>query len=245
MKQAWYLGHTAEQVSDRAILVGDPDRVDRIAGLMSDVRHLPVKRGLKTITGSYGGREVTVASFGMGAPIAAVVAHELADLGVHTFLRIGTAMYFPEARAGELIAAADAVSFEGTATSYSGGEGLVADDGILEAIMGAGRAVGDDVRAGRFATFDAFYRDMFALPGDAEAQARVAANRRRLAEMDAIAADMETSALLSAARALGLSCGSLCLGTVDGYALTKLPAGELAEGETRLFRIGLDALTSV
>ena len=31
MKTAWYLGHSENQISDRAILVGDPDRIDRIA----------------------------------------------------------------------------------------------------------------------------------------------------------------------------------------------------------------------
>ena len=78
MKTAWYLGHRQDQVSDRAILIGDPDRVDRIAKHMTDVVHLPVKRGLKTITGRYDGTTITIAAFGMGSPIATIVLHELA-----------------------------------------------------------------------------------------------------------------------------------------------------------------------
>lgn len=55
MTMAWYLGHQSDDVSDRAILIGDPDRVDRIADYLEDVQYLPVKRGLKTIVGAYRG----------------------------------------------------------------------------------------------------------------------------------------------------------------------------------------------
>ena len=50
-KRAWYLGHSPNDVGECAILVGDPDRVDRIAKLLADPVFLPVKRGLKTVTG--------------------------------------------------------------------------------------------------------------------------------------------------------------------------------------------------
>src|SRR5690606_31966150 len=194
--------------------------------------------------GRYAGRPVTVAAFGMGAPIATIVAHELADLGVRHLLRIGTAMYFPDAKAGDLVTASAAISFEGTSKSYSGSNGLKADTALLRAVDKAASAAGALVKKGLFATFDAFYREMFALPGDTEAERRVAANRARLADIGAIAADMETSALMSVSRALGLSCGSICLATVDGLTLEKIDAEAMAAGEPLLFRIGLDALTA-
>ena len=49
MKTAWYLGHSENQISDRAILVGDPDRIDRIAELLAEPEFLPPKRGLRTV----------------------------------------------------------------------------------------------------------------------------------------------------------------------------------------------------
>ncbi len=82
MKRAWYTGHAAEELGESAILVGDPDRVDRIGALLTDPVFLPVKRGLKTVTGSWNGARVSVVAFGMGAPIATIVLHEFADLGV-------------------------------------------------------------------------------------------------------------------------------------------------------------------
>lgn len=245
MKEAWYLGHNAADVADRALLVGDPARIDRIAELLCNVRFLPVKRGLRTITGLYDGVRITVAAFGMGAPIATIVLHELADLGVDKFLRIGTAMYFGEAQPGELIAADRGMAFDGTSPSYGSQAIVPADSRILDIISEKAAAEGVMVRRGMFATFDAFYREMFALPGDAEASSRIEANRAKLDELKAVATDMETAALLSASRALGVACSSLCLGTVSGKTLEKLGPEQTAIGEARLFRIGIGALAAL
>ncbi len=242
MKTAWYLGHRQDQVSDRAILIGDPDRVDRIADHLSDVVRLPVKRGLKTITGSYHGTTITVAAFGMGSPIATIVLHELADLGVTHFLRIGTAIFFSPAEAGGFIISEEALSYEGTSASYGGTGRTSADPGLVKQLFAATAHNSVAAQSGLFATFDAFYRDMFAI--DAAGKARVEENRRKLAAQGVIAADMETSALLTAADTLGVACASLCLGTVDAITLKKLEAGALAKGEKHMFDIALRAIAA-
>ena len=76
--RAWYLNCEAEEVGDRAVLVGDPGRVERVAARLDDVRWLNADRGLITATGSRGDAQVTVTAFGMGAPIAAVVLRRAA-----------------------------------------------------------------------------------------------------------------------------------------------------------------------
>ena len=60
MKTAWYLGHKANDVGSCAILVGDPDRIERIGSLLEDPVYLPVKRGLKTVTGTYNRTRISV-----------------------------------------------------------------------------------------------------------------------------------------------------------------------------------------
>jgi uridine phosphorylase len=242
MKTAWYLGHRADQVGESAILVGDPDRVDRIGALLDMPDFLPVKRGLKTVTGGYNGARVTVAAFGMGAPIATIVLHELAHLGVTRFLRIGTAMHFPPARPGDFVISEAAISFEGTSLAYAINEGPPrADDALVKRLEEVATAHGATSCTGVFATFDAFYRDMFGI--DAAGNERVAKTRNMLREVGVLATDMETSALLTAATALGVSCATLCLGTVDGISQRKLPPQPLASGEAQMFRIALDAIT--
>lgn len=242
MKTAWYLGHRADAVGDRALLVGDPDRIDRIAGHLQDVTFLPVKRGLKTITGTYNGRTVTVAAFGMGAPIATIVLHELADLGIARFMRIGTSMYFPPTEGGALLISEKALAFEGTSRSYRDDpDDCSADPGLIAACRDAGAAAGETITGGLFATYDAFYRDMFGI--DKEGEARAARNHRMLREAGVVAIDMETSALITAASALNVAFASLCLGTVNAASLEKLAPEPLAHGETRLFKAALEGIT--
>lgn len=241
MKMAWYLGHRQDAVEKRAILVGDPDRVDRLAKKLDNPRFLPVSRGLKTVVGDYDGYGVTVVSFGMGAPIATIVLHELADLGVDKFLRIGTAMYFPPAKAGDFLVSENAIGFDGTSPAYDKtDEPVPADPAFVAQLKSVAEDLGQTVHTGLYATFDAFYRDMFAL--DEASRDRVDANRQMLADRGVMATDMETSALLTAANVLGVSCASLCLGTVDAITQQKLGAEPLAAGEDMLFDIALKGI---
>lgn len=243
MKTAWYLGYADKDVGEAAILVGDPDRVNRIGKLLKDPVFLPEKRGLRSVTGGFGGRQVTVAAFGMGAPIAAIVMHELADLGIRRFLRIGTAMHFAPARPGDFLISREAIAHDGTAPAYADTRHPIpADPALIAQLEAAVTAEGARPLVGTYATFDAFYRDMFAL--EAGTVPRVTVVRERLRQDGVLATDMETSALLAVAQALGLSAATLCLGTVDGISQQKLDTTRLDEGEARLFRIALCALTA-
>lgn len=79
---------------------------------------------------------------------------------------------------------------------------------------------------------------------DAVSQQQVNQNRKKLAALGVIAIDMETSALLTAATALGVSCASLCLGTVDAITQQKLDADAMMSGEQKLFEIALDGIAA-
>ncbi|WP_210405448.1 nucleoside phosphorylase [Rhodophyticola sp. CCM32] len=243
MKTAWYLGHSADKIGNSAILVGDPARVSRIADLLEAPDFLPETRGLKTVTGNYNGQRVTIAAFGMGAPIATIVLHELAYLGIKTFLRIGTAMYFPPALPGDFVISASALSFEGTSAAYTISDAPpVADPALVQTLVASAAKRGAAPKTGIFATFDAFYRDMFGI--DAAGHKRAGETRAMLRDGGVLAADMETSALLTAAEALDVSCASFCLGTVNGINQKKLMPELLAQGEMQMFRIALDAMTA-
>ena len=243
MKTAWYLGHSAKELGSCAILVGDPDRVERIGVLLEDSVYHPVKRGLKTVTGTYNKTRVSVAAFGMGAPIATIVMHELADLGLRRFVRIGTAMHFPPALPGGFLISQSALSFEGTSASYAISDSPpMADAKLVEDLEAATIKNNAQATSGVFATFDAFYRDMFSL--EPAAEAKVTQTRHMLQKRGVLATDMETSALLTAAQALSVACATLCLGTVDGISQEKLEPDALSAGEQLMFRIALDAITA-
>lgn len=177
----------------------------------------------------------------MGAPIATIVLHELAMLGIKKFLRIGTAMHFAPASAGEFLVSSAGIGFDGTSPRYGGGAGPhEADPDLLIALSESAAKFGLPVRNCLFATFDAFYRDMFGL--DEEGMVCSSARRAELTEMRVGAADMETAALLSAASALDVNCATLCVGTVDGATGTKLDRSVFEVKEKQMFKIALSAL---
>jgi len=243
VKRAWYLGLRESDVGDRAVLVGDPDRVGRIAKHMEETEAFPVSRGLRTVTGLFRGCRITVAAYGMGSPIAVIVLHELAMLGTSRFVRIGTAMHFPPAEAGSLVVSEAALSFEGTSPAYLNSDGpIFADSDLCRDLEGAASSVGRSAKSGLFATFDAFYRDMFGI--DESGVKRAAAKRAALADMGVLAADMETSALLAASHSLGVACASLCLCTVNATTQEKLPRASLKAGESDMFKAALLGLTA-
>ena len=239
---AWYLRCGPEDVGDSAVLVGDRGRVLLAAELLDDAVILNEDRGLTTATGFHDGQRITVSAFGMGAPIATVVMHELAGLGVRRFVRLGTVMTVGETRLGELVVAHGAVRGESTSASYLPVEfPAVPDLPLTVRLERSVAASGAATRSGIFATFDGFYTDMFETGHGAMP---IAERYAALARSGVVAVDMETSALFVAARALGVAAGSLCLASVSGDDNSKMEHSDRVAAEAVLLRTGFDALAS-
>lgn len=243
-KRAWYIGCDENEIADRVLLVGDPGRVSRLAAILDDVHWVKENRGLRTISGYHKGVRVTASAFGMGGPIATIVLHELADLGATTFLRIGTSMALPPVKLGEFLIASEAIGTDGATLAYGGSGGPVAAaPRLVETLERAVTAADIPWRKGRFASFDGFYRDMFSL--EAETRQRVAEVRRDLLRENVLVTDMESSAIFTAARALDVEAGSLCVATVDSETQAKIDGEEMDLLERRLFLTALDTLAGL
>lgn len=239
--RAWYLGCSGDQIAERVILVGDPGRVPRLSRQLDDVELLPINRGLATATGAYRGVRVTLAAFGMGAPIAAIVLHELFELGSRVFLRIGTAIALPPVQIGDLVIAEAALRYEGTSAAYAPADyPTVADGDLVKAAIAAADARAHRYHVGRFASYDAFYRDMFALE-EATAE-RVRNNVENLSAQGVLAIDMETSAVLTVGKVLGCKAGSLCVASVNSLEHLRMSNEELVQREKDLIATALAAL---
>ena len=75
------------------------------------------------------GRELTIQSTGMGGPSAAIVFHELAELGVRRAIRVGTCgALSSELRLGDLVVAESALALDGTSKAYGANEVVEADE---------------------------------------------------------------------------------------------------------------------
>lgn len=93
-----------ENISDKIILVGDPQRVDTIASFFDDIEFSVQNREFKTITGIYNETRLSVISTGIGTDNIDIVMNELdalanidlktrtvkADLTSLTIVRVGT-----------------------------------------------------------------------------------------------------------------------------------------------------------
>lgn len=242
--RSWYLGLHAEQVGERALLVGDRGRIDRIATRLDNPTLLNEDRGLRVVTGVYSGLPITAAAFGMGAPIAAIVLEELASLGASTILRVGTAMTLHPDGLGKLLLAEGSLMGESTSRTYvPPGFPAVADFALQLAVRDSLQRDGSEWQSGLFATFDGFYTEMLAVSD--ERREAVAKRVGELRKLGILAMDMETSVVLAVGRALGIRSGSLCLGSIGWEGPTRLSQSERERGEDMLIDIGLDALAGI
>ncbi|MFD7713668.1 nucleoside phosphorylase [Streptomyces sp. NPDC059786] len=97
-----------------ALVVGDPERVATVAALLDGAEEMSYHREYRVFRGSWKGLAVTVASHGVGAPGAVLLFQELAEAGVRTVLRFGTAGAMrPEISDGDLVIAEAAVRDDG------------------------------------------------------------------------------------------------------------------------------------
>lgn len=239
---AWYLRIDDSQAGTSAVLVGDRSRVWTIANGLDEYDVLNEDRGLLTVTGSLRGQRITVVAFGMGAPIAAIVVHELANLGVKRFLRLGTMLSLGDTKLGDFILADEAVVAEGTSAYYAPGMATVRPDSALNAVVRSVVVARNmPLREGLVRSSDGFYTDM--MVREAGDPFSVQAKVREQASAGIIGSDMETSAIFAAGNALGVATASLCLATVDALTARRLDEDQRLAGEAELAAAGLEALT--
>ena len=123
-----------EQLADRIVLVGDPDRVTMIGRYLTDVECDVLNREFHSITGRYAGKRLTIVSHGIGGDNIDIVINELdalanidfstrlprPDLRSLTMVRIGTSGGLqPWSPIGTYVAAERAVGFDGVPYFYA------------------------------------------------------------------------------------------------------------------------------
>lgn len=204
-------------LTDIALLPGDPGRVDRIAGQCDESEVVAENREYKLVNARYNDRELTICSTGIGAPSAAIAVEELAAVGVETFVRVGTCGALQrDIDIGDMVVATGSAKNEGTTRRYeSPTVPAVADYEVLSALVETARERSETVRVGAVATDDAYYAET-----DEHVSAWEAAGL--------LAVEMEAAALFSLARRKGLRAGAIC--TVDGNLVRGTQKGE-SEGE--------------
>ena len=118
-EKKYHIGLAKGEVGEYVLVPGDPGRTPAIAKYLDDAREVAFSREYRTFTGSLDGVPVSTMSTGMGGPSVAIGIEELSELGVHTFLRVGTCgAAQPEIKMGDLVIALGSVRSEGTPNGY-------------------------------------------------------------------------------------------------------------------------------
>ena len=126
-----------EQLADRVVLVGDPERVNTVAAFFDTKECEVASREFHTITGTYKGKRITALSHGIGTDNIDIVLNELDALAnidfatrtirptfrQLTLVRIGTSGGLqPFTPIGTYVAAEKSIGFDGVLYFYADSE---------------------------------------------------------------------------------------------------------------------------
>ena len=142
----FHLGLTKKdlQGAQLAIVPGDPQRVEKIAKLMENPVHLASHREFTSWRAELDGKAVIVCSTGIGGPSTSIAVEELAQLGIRTFLRIGTTGAIQsDINVGDVLVTTAAVRLDGASLHFAPMEfPAVADFACTTALVEAANAAG-------------------------------------------------------------------------------------------------------
>ncbi len=223
-----------------ALLPGDPARALALAQqLLTEPKMSNHARGLWGYTGETPeGRTLSIQSTGMGGPSAAIVLHELAELGVKRAIRVGTCGAIdPDLSHGRLVVTGDALAEDGTSRAL-GADETVAPDPELTARLAAALPAGG--APARIVTTDLFYGAEPESSGPPPARAD--AWRRR----GAVAVEMEAATVFTLGHLLGIATGCVLAvsDTFQAGTRRRIDDDALSEAAERMGALAAGALNS-
>lgn len=197
------------EVGKYCILPGDPGRCKAIAQYFDNPVYVRSNREYEIWNGTLLDEPVSVVSTGIGGPSAAIAMEELANLGAHTFVRVGTCGGIAlQVQSGDIVVATGAVRMEGTSREYAPLEWpAVPDFQVACALTQAAENLGKTWYAGVVQCKDSFYgqHSPGRMPVSWELEQKWEAWKR----LGVLASEMESAALFAVAAARGVRCGSV------------------------------------
>lgn len=161
MSDVFHLGLNKKMLdgASLAIVPGDPQRVKKIAELMDNATFLASHREYTSYLAYIDGKAVVICSTGIGGPSTSIAVEELAQLGVTTFLRVGTTGAIqPQVNVGDIIVTQASVRLDGASLHFAPMEfPAVADFNCTTAMVAACRDAGIEPHVGITASSDTFY----------------------------------------------------------------------------------------
>ena len=235
----------AEEVGRSCFLPGDPGRCEAIASHFDNPVHVGMNREYNIYTGTLLGEKVSVCSTGIGGPSAAIAMEELHNIGVDTFIRVGTCGGIDlNVLPGDVVVATGAVRFEHTSLEYAPLEfPAVADFDITAALKAASEDLGFHTHVGVVQCKDSFYGQHS--PEKSPVSWELLQKWESWKRLGVKASEMESAALFVVAAALGVRCGS-CFHAVWNQEREKLGmAMPMTEDTSGAIKVGIEAMKRI
>lgn len=239
-ERKYHVGLAEGEVGGYVLMPGDPFRTALIAKYLEGADEKAFSREYRTFTGTVAGETVSTTSSGIGGPSAAIAVEELGELGVHTFLRVGTCgAAQPYIKKGDLVIATGAVRSEGTPDGYVPKEyPAIASHDMITACIEAAEAAGAPHHLGLIRSVDALYSDL--MPDRMPRPAELRAELEMWARAGVVANDMESSTILIVASLRRFRAGVILL------CVDELGAGEIHHLDPsymdRMLRVAVNAI---
>lgn len=232
-----------------ALMPGDPGRSPLLAGAIaaafgSRFDKIASKREFTTCITEVNGKKVLVTSTGIGGPSTSIAVDELAQLGVKTFVRVGTTGAIQdEILDGDCVITTGAVRLDGASTHYAPLEyPAVASFSVVSALVEGAKKAGVRFHLGVTASSDTFY------PGEERTDAYMHYKLRRFRgsteewrALHVLNYEMEASTLLTMTSAFGLK-GGCVTGVVNRGSTGTITAETLQAGQASAIRLAVAAI---
>ena len=179
-----------------------------IPAAMDNPVHIGMNREYNIYTGYLNGEKVSVCSTGIGGPSASIAMEELAAIGAHTFIRIGTCGGIDmNVQPGDVVIANGAIRYEHTSLEYAPIEfPAVPDFSITCALKQAAENLGYRNHVGVVQCKDSFYGQHS--PERSPYYYDLIQKWESWKRLGVKASEMESAALFVVAAALNVRCGS-------------------------------------
>ncbi len=251
MNSVYHLDLDSEKIQDAkiALLPGDPFRSQIIAETISGIygtsnQKLAWKREFCTYLAEINGKRLLITSTGIGGPSASIAIDELAQLGIGTFIRVGTTGAIQEhISIGDVIITSGSVRLDGASTHYAPIEyPAVAHYEILNALIEGAKKTKVRYHVGVTASSDTFY------PGEERYDSfskyvlrRFQGATKEWQRLQVLNYEMESSTVLTLTASLGLKGGCIT-GVVNQGGTGKITKESLKVGEENAIKVAIAAV---
>ncbi len=249
MSDVFHLGLTKASLdgAELAIVPGAPERVERIARLLDNPKFLASTREFTSWLGYIGQKAVVVCSTGIGGPSVSIAVEELAQLGIRTFLRIGTTGAIqPHINVGDILITTGAVRLDGASRHFAPLEyPAVAHFDCMSALHHAvSNEPRDSVHIGITASSDTFY------PGQERYDTysgkvcrHYQGSLKQWQALNVMNYEMESATLFTMCSALGLRAGMVS-GVIVNRTQQEIPNEQtIHQTEQKAIEIAIKAAT--